>query len=257
MSVQYSIDDPNDVHVVIEGETPAGSTRRSTGGDNGAAELQRERLARAQAERQNQLIAAQNAMTEARLEADVAERDYAAAAELGDFARQGQATRRLSAAESKLANAEAWQASLQRQPVSTGDVVEDFCQRLSPESAAWMRNHRDLAADPRGMSRIQGAHHLAVGDGEVPDSPGYFAAVERHLNLRGGNGNGSSRSGGGGDGRSVTLSASEKKTATDGTLTWNYNDPNGKFKKGDPIGVQEYGRRKLALQASGQWNKQG
>jgi hypothetical protein len=158
MSDGYLIDDPNDVHVVVEGD-PVHSTRRGPApSDHGAAELQRERLARAQAERQNQLIAAQNAMTEAKLEADVAERDYAAAAELGDFAREGQATRRLSAAESKLANAEAWQASLQRQPVSTGDIVEDMAAKLSPKSAAWMREHRDLVADQGGYSKVQGAH---------------------------------------------------------------------------------------------------
>jgi hypothetical protein len=157
MSQAYDIDQDQPIQVLIEGEKPAHGTRSSAPSDGGA-ELARERLARAQAERQNQLIAAQNAMTEAKLEADVAERDYAAAAELGDFAREGQATRRLSAAESKLANAEAWQASLQRQPVSTGDIVEDMAAKLSPKSAAWMREHRDLVADQGGYSKVQGAH---------------------------------------------------------------------------------------------------
>jgi hypothetical protein len=46
------------------------------------------------------------------------------------------------------------------------------------------------------------------------------------------------------------------KSATDGTLVWNYNDPSGqnKFKKGDPIGTQEMARRKQSLSKAGRYH---
>ena len=55
----------------------------------------------------------------------------------------------------------------------------------------------------------------------------------------------------------VRLSKGEAASATDGTLIWNYDDPSGqkRFRKGDPIGVQEMARRKLALQQAGQYDK--
>ena len=53
----------------------------------------------------------------------------------------------------------------------------------------------------------------------------------------------------------VRLSAAEARSATDGTLVWNYEDPTGKgrFKKGEPIGIQEMARRKAALTKDGRY----
>ena len=55
----------------------------------------------------------------------------------------------------------------------------------------------------------------------------------------------------------VKLTAGEARAATDGTHTWNYDDPSGKarFKKGDPIGVQEFARRKKMLTEQGAYDK--
>jgi hypothetical protein len=49
--------------------------------------------------------------------------------------------------------------------------------------------------------------------------------------------------------RRVSLTQGEIQNATDGTLQWNYDDPSGKnrWKKGDPIGVNEMARRKAAM----------
>lgn len=51
--------------------------------------------------------------------------------------------------------------------------------------------------------------------------------------------------------RRVQLTQGEIDSATDGTLQWNYNDPSGKnrWKKGDPIGVNEMARRKAAMKS--------
>ena len=54
-----------------------------------------------------------------------------------------------------------------------------------------------------------------------------------------------SSNGNGQGGAPVTLTKREAASATDGTLVWNWDDPKGKFKKGDPIGLQEMARRKV------------
>ena len=72
--------------------------------------------------------------------------------------------------------------------------------------------------------------------------------------------NGGGGSGGAGNGAgaiTVSLSKAEAAAATDGTLSWNYDDPSGnkRFKKGDPIGVQEFARRKREMKAQGLYDK--
>jgi hypothetical protein len=263
MSVQYSIDDPNDVHVVIEGETPAHSTRRSSG-DEEAARARADAARWRQQSEANAAAAIENAKIAWTNAAAVAEAEYAAAAETGDFKKQGEAQRKVAAAEARLAILEGNQAPSHTGRVqsrsSTGDPFEDHVSQFSTPSAQWMREHRDWVTDPRKSSKLTGAHHMAVGDGYTPDTDEYFNHVEKLLNITGGNrgtgnGSGSSRSGGG---ETVTLTASERKMATDGTLTHSYDDPKGRWKKGDVLGVQEYGRRKLTMMKQGGWyNKIG
>ena len=72
--------------------------------------------------------------------------------------------------------------------------------------------------------------------------------------------NGGGGSGGAGNGAgaiTVSLSRTEAASATDGTLVWNFDDPSGqkKFKKGEPIGIQEFARRKREMKAQGLYDK--
>ena len=53
----------------------------------------------------------------------------------------------------------------------------------------------------------------------------------------------------------VRLTAREAQAAQDGTHVWNYDDPNKKFKKGDPIGIQEFARRKRELTKQGAYDR--
>jgi hypothetical protein len=236
------------VHVVIEGEEPEHSTRRpapTVPSDAGA------RLEAARWQRAAQIGDAEKAVLAAKNDADAAQHDYALAAETGDFAKQADASRRMSAAESRMSEAEGRVADLRQAPVSSGDVVEDMAAGMSAASAAWLRAHRDLAADPHGMSKIRGAHFMAVGEGVQVDSPEYFRRVEQLVGARGaGHGNGSSRNGGGGN--TVTLSKGEVERANDGSIVWN-TGPN----KGRPIGNVEYARRKAAMTAEGRYSKLG
>jgi|SRR5882672_446580 len=173
----------------------------------------------------------------------------------------------------------------QPQARRAGDPLEEHISKFTAPTASWLREHRDWLIDPRKNARLTSAHHVAVAQGLEPDSTEYFEHVEKTLGLRdapearNGSGNGQTRtatrlpappvapvnggagshSSGASDNRSnqVYLTKGEKSSATDGTLVWNYNDPSGKgkFKKGDPIGIQEMARRKLEMQKRGLYDK--
>jgi hypothetical protein len=126
---------------------------------------------------------------------------------------------------------------------------------------------------------MQAAHFDAESEGFALDSPKYFDHVERFLGMKkaaepepkpnGGAEATSQRrptapvapvtpSGGGmsGDSNTVRLTKAEAEAAQDGTVQWNYDDPTGKgrFKKGDPIGLTEYARRKLTMTKQGRYH---
>lgn len=188
------------------------------------------------------------------------------------------------------------QRSEARQPQAhAADPVEHFIavagmdrngQPVARTAAAqnWMRDHRDVISgaigDQRKMMKLSAADTDAVAEGHTRDSPEYFAHVEKFLGIaKPGTTNGAGKqngaqqqrraqgapvapvqnTGGGmqGGGATVRLTAGEAKSATDGSLVWNYDDPSGqkRFKKGDPIGVQEFARRKLEMQKNGQYDK--
>ncbi len=168
------------------------------------------------------------------------------------------------------------------------DQFERHVSQFSTPTAQWMRAHRDWITDPEKGAMLSAAHHNALKAGKAVDTPEYFEHVETRIGLRqeasksngSANGNGAAKpvttrraaapsaapvNGGGGastvgasDGNTVRLSSREAAAATDGiTHVWNYDDPSGqkRFKKGDPIGVQEFARRKLEMQKQGLYDK--
>jgi hypothetical protein len=267
MSDGYNIDQP--VQVLIEGETPPHSTRRSGGGDEEAA---RARADAARWQRQAEIngnAAVENARIAWTNAADAAAQEYAAAAETGDFKKQGEAQRKVAAAEARLAILEGNQAPshsgrVQSQPISTGNAVDDFCARLSPASADWVRQNPDVVSDPKLHSRMLAGHYDAVGEGIPLDTPEYFRHVEAKLNRsNGGNGSGSGSSRSGGGKETVALSRGEIERSEDGSLVFNAGerDAQGKvIERGDPrigkpIGRQTLAYRKLQMQRQGYYNR--
>jgi len=163
------------------------------------------------------------------------------------------------------------------------DQVEAVASSLSPQSAAWVRAHPDYARTEQGLKKLNAADAVAKDEGFAPDTPEYFVRVEQYLGIRQAeakaapteaadvkpttaakprsaappvapgasvSSNGASASGG-----SVTLTKGEYLSATDGTLVWNWDDPNGKYKKGDPIGVKEFARLKLKGMKEGRYDR--
>lgn len=71
------------------------------------------------------------------------------------------------------------------QPAAPVDPVEAFVSQLATEpSKQWVRAHPEYARDPRLTRKMIAAHELAVADGIPPDSPQYFEAIERTLNIK-------------------------------------------------------------------------
>jgi len=194
---------------------------------------------------------------------------------------------RLEEAKGDLESRNASASKAVESPSRIADPFEEYVSQRTPRTADWMRQHRDWVVDPRKGAKLTGAHHMAVGEGLTPDTDEYFEYVEKTLGIReteasqrNGNTNGQTRtqtrrstppvapvnggagahSSGANDNRgenSVRLTRAEAASATDGTLQWNYDDPSGKkrFKKGDPIGLQEMARRKQAMQKQGLYDK--
>ena len=173
---------------------------------------------------------------------------------------------------------------------ASGDPIEAFIATRTPTTQKWLREHKDWLTDQKKNNKLTAAHFTALGEGLNPDTEEYFAHVETILGIRKGtagsnmvggtNGanegdrprtaNGQFRkaappvapvaqSGGGtsGTGDTVRLTKKEVEAAQDGTIVWNYDDPSGKkrYKKGDPIGLAEFARRKNEMQKQGLYDK--
>ena len=229
----------------------------------------------------------------AQTEADAAQAEYESAQEAGNWKKAAEAQRKMSRAEAQIVRLNEAKSDLEIQkatpvvrqeperPAPT-DPTEAFLSRCDAPTAKWLRDHPEDArvlatnSDPRRAAKLRAAGADAEAEGYKPSDANYWGHVEKFLNVQKPNGktngNGAqtqrrssapvapvAQSGGGtsGGGAVVTLSQNEKRSAEDGTLIWNYDDPSGqkRFRKGDPIGVQEFARRKLALKQSGQYDK--
>lgn len=218
------------------------------------------------------------ALASANTEAEAAKRDIKLAGEAGDYEAQANAYERLAAAKAlslrydeAKADLEARKTQPQRQ-ISSTDPVEAYIQGRTEPTANWLRGHKDFITDSRKNAKLTSAHWDAVGEGLAPDTDAYFEHVETFIGLRTDDtpkavpkkvavrqvapvaGSGGS---GGAAANEVRLSAREAAAAVDGTHLWNYDDssPQKRFKKGDPIGVQEFARRKQKLIQQGAYDR--
>jgi hypothetical protein len=217
----------------------------------------------------------------AKTEGDAAEAEYVTAMEAGDLKAAARAQRRMSAAEASILRLTEAKGDLaaekpvrttppERKPApASTDPKEAYISRFSPPSQAWLRAHPEYVTDTTKNASLIRAHHAALAAGQVEDTPEYFAEVEKTLGMRGGTAGGRrpiapaapvGHSGGGMSGNSgneVKLSKKEADAAVDGTHSWTYDDPTGKgrWKKGEPIGLQEFARRKLIMQKEGRYDR--
>jgi hypothetical protein len=229
----------------------------------------------------------------AKAEADAAELALTDAHERGDMKAVARAQRMLAQAEAKVVPLEMAKGELEaarkarpekreaKQPdrlAPPGDPVEAYLSSRTPASQAWLRQHRDMVTANGPAPKLVAAHWDAVSNNLQADTPEYFAHIEQKLGFTQVSKRSDKQqdqaapqrrpsapsvpvttSGGGLNGgkAEVRLTAGEVRSATDGTLVWNYDDssPRKLFKKGDPIGVQEMARRKAVMTAEGQYDK--
>ena len=240
---------------------------------------------------ESRLGVVETGLAAAQTESAAAKADYIAAQEAGDWKRAAEAQEKLAAAQARIVRfdeakndleiakaqkTETRQETQQRtQPV---DPLETFLASRSAETQKWLREHPNearalaLGTDSRRAAKINAADSDAVAEGFARDTPEYFSHIEKFLGLtkeQKTNTNGKVRSKSApvapvnttagettGGGSVVRLSKNEAAAATDGTLQWNYDDPTGqkRFKKGDPIGIQEMARRKQAMTEEGRYD---
>lgn len=108
---------------------------------------------------------------------------------VGDFDRAAELQETMSNNAAKLLQLEngreAMKVRPRQEPVQRhSDPVEQFASQLSPRSADWVRKNPQFVTDPRLNQKMIAAHNLAVADGHVPDSEGYFFAIEDTLRVR-------------------------------------------------------------------------
>lgn len=190
---------------------------------------------------------------------------------------------RLSESKSDIAarKAEAARPTARKEePAASGDPFDDYLTKFTAPTADWMRSHKEWVTDPRKSLKLEAADRDARAEGLAPDSAEYFEHVETFIGLRkdatpepaakaATNGAAvpakatprrapvapvqASTHMNGGTGETVRLSKKQADAATDGTHVWNYADPTGqnRWKKGDPIGIQEMARRVKEQTAQG------
>ena len=222
-------------------------------------------------------------------DADGAKQALRAAKQAGDIEAEIEASDRLSKARATLVRLDEAKQDIEariktppkrEQPVQL-DPVEAFAKNRTAATASWIRAHPEYVRSEKGIRKLTAADAIAQAEDLVPDTVEYFARVEEYLGIKKSEERapkaapteasqvssqkvrsgappvapGASVSGNGGGVPTVQLTAREANAAQDGTLVYNFDDPNGKFKKNQPIGLQEMARRKLSLQRSGQYDR--
>jgi hypothetical protein len=258
----------SDIRVTIPDDAASATSHRSRLTDQAEARARAAEQAarRALADRNQQfanLAAARRqaleiAVDAAQTEAQTAKKEITTAGEIGDYEKQAEAYDKLAFARARQQQLETAQAALAARPAPTvtvpADPVESYIEGRTEPTQRWLRQHTDWITDPRKNAKLTSAHWGAVGEGLIPDTPEYFAHVERRIGLRDErmrnvrSNDASSHLLDGG--RTVYLTAGERERATDGSLVWNHGP-----KRGQPIGVEEFARRKIAMHAEGRYNR--
>jgi multidrug efflux pump subunit AcrA (membrane-fusion protein) len=261
--------DETPVQYSIDGNDPAPAKRHTD--TDAAAEMEKTRRALTEANAaRNELLQARRERAAFSLEAVDAEVERASQAferawENGDPAQIAASQREIAAIEIKRNNARAVAERLDRTQPLPLDPVEAFAAGRSTQAQDWLRSHPEYVINERKNAKLSAAHSNAIAEGITPDTPQYFSHVNQFLGIDGGGAGRRRSSDSGGEIRrvivtdnpnkqlgpgEVRMTRGEHRAATE-TLTWNYDSPDGKHKRGSPLGVEEYLRRKSLMKQQG------
>src|SRR5208282_171772 len=123
----------------------------------------------------SQLDLITNAIATIKQSNDVLKSGYAEALGAQDYAKAAELQFSMSENAAKLIQLEAGEKALKSAPKPAPRAqpsrVEEFCSRLTPTSAAWVRSHPDYVNDPKKNRAMLAAHELAMSRDIAPDSP--------------------------------------------------------------------------------------
>ena len=170
-----------------------------------------------------------------------AERSYTDAMQAGDYAAAAKAQRAMASAESQLSQLYQAKTGVEnyirshvtegrveapkpeiRQMEAPQDPVEMLANRLTPKSAAWLRNNPQAAGQ---VNKLTAAHTAAVELEGIPvESPEYFAYIEQRLGLSG-------------EKKNPSISPPTKKAMASAPVnnSSSYSNPTGRSSNGDTM----------------------
>lgn len=173
-------------------------------------QLQEERKARKEAEKfardaQNHVAKAYNEVDDTNKQLvhtaiDNLERDmdlmtssYAEAMSSGEYERAAKIQRAMTGNQTKLEQLKYGYSEMQKTPPqrplpdapppSHREVLENIIDSVTPESAQWLRENKSHLRDQNDVQDMFNAHNSAVARGVKPDTPEYFAFIERRLGI--------------------------------------------------------------------------
>ena len=180
--------------------------------------------------------------------------------------------RKIARLEVQRSQLEVERRRVESQPPVPTDPVEAIAASSGPNSAAWIRQHPEFARNDRKRAKVTAAHNDALAEGLTPDSPEYLSHIERFVGLRDLSPEPRRRravSEDGGDSggepkvhvisrgqqpvpgtRVVKMTQREYDLATDGSLVWETGP-----KRGQPLGVAEYLRRRGITDSAPEWKR--
>jgi hypothetical protein len=170
------------------------------------ARLEAEKRARDAAERANkassetkdanyQLVV--NAIETVKGRAESIKQAYASAMSSGDYEKAAQLQEALAINAQQLSELKRGKKAMKQeiekgnktpeqlpQEVSKEPMIDQLARQVSPRSASWIRENKDILDNERMIRRMFRAHEDAVDDGIAPDSDEYFSFIETRLGIR-------------------------------------------------------------------------
>ena len=124
---------------------------------------------------------------------DLMTSSYAEAMSSGEYERAAKIQRAMSANETKLEQLKYGYSEMQKAPQqrplpeapppSHKEVLNNIIESVTPASAQWLRENKSYLRDQNDIQDMFNAHNSAVSRGVTPDTPEYFAFIERRLGI--------------------------------------------------------------------------
>jgi len=135
-----------------------------------------------------------NAIESVKMRNDQLKAAYAEAMSAQDYARAAEVQSELNIGAHQLSELKKGEKAMKAQiekagrnpppPPPQGDLVDQLASRVTPRSAAWLRDRRDHLRGEREIRKMFRAHEDAVDDGIEPDSDEYFQYIDQRLGIR-------------------------------------------------------------------------